>query len=193
MSRVLRSREEGVQPGYVKTIREMIFFEYAKLISRAALKGNIDYPFVSNRFKALLSERVTIADMNREWPPDPDQPPACVFCGSTAGLDLDCLIPLTRGGGASPENAVLSCGDCRASRGDRGVYQWLGLDRAGTLDPAVAGRYLQELFDVHAGKGTLEIHKHAITLLCPGCRNMEACREWGVVEELTCLCLESAF
>jgi hypothetical protein len=182
-----------MQPGYVKTIREEIFFEYAKLISRAAQKGNIDYPFVANRFKALQSGKITIADMNREWPKGPDMPPACVFCGSFENLDIDYLIPLSRGGSRSSDNTVLSCPDCRAARGDLGIFQWLGLQKKDALDTLVSGRYLKEVFEAHSQKGTLEIHKHAITLLCPGCRNVEACREWNVVEELTCLCLESAF
>jgi hypothetical protein len=182
-----------VYPGYVKTIREKIFFEYAKLISRSALKGNIDYPLVSNRFKALLSGKITIADMNRDWPRFQDQPPACVFCGSTGDLELDYLIPLGRGGGRSTENTVLSCPECRASRGDKGIFQWLGLEKRESLDLFTNCRYLEELYDAHAQKGTLEIHKHAITLLCQGCRNLDACRESGVVEEMTCLCLESAF
>jgi hypothetical protein len=182
-----------MHPAYVKTIREEIFFEYAKLISRSTLKGNVDYPFVSNRFKALLNGKITMAGMNREWPGDLDQPPACAFCGHTDELELDYLIPLGRGGSPSSENTVLSCPACRASRGEKGVFQWLGLEKSEGLDPFIAGRYLQELFDAHSQKGTLEIHKHAITLLCPSCKNMEACRQWHVVEELTRLCLESAF
>jgi hypothetical protein len=184
---------KGVYPGYVKTIREEIFFEYAKLISRSTLKGNVDYPFVANRFKALLKGRVTMADMNREWPRGADMPPACVYCGSATDLDLDYLIPLSRGGSRSSDNTVLSCPDCRSSRGEQGIFRWLGLEKKESLDPFICGRYLKELFDAHSQKGTLEIHKHAITLLCPGCGNADACRKWEVVEELTCLCLESAF
>jgi hypothetical protein len=184
---------KDVRPGYVKTIREEIFFEFAKLISRTSLKGNIDYPFVTNRFKALLSGKIAMRDLNREWQQSPDQLIACVFCGETGGLDLDYLIPRSRGGASSSDNAVLSCPECRSKRGDQGVFRWLGLRKTDTLHPFVAGRYLKELFDAHAQKGTLEIHKHAITLLCPGCRNVDACREWGVSEELTCLCLESVF
>ncbi|HNY64201.1 MAG TPA: HNH endonuclease [Deltaproteobacteria bacterium] len=181
----------SVRPGYVKTIREKIFFEFAKLVSRTSLKGNIDYPFVANRFKALLSGRITMQELNREWRQSPDLLIACAFCGTPSNLDLDYLIPLVRGGSASSENAILSCPDCRSLRGDQGVFRWIGLGREDTLHPAVAGGYLKELSDIHARKGTLEIHRQAITLLCPGCRNGDACREAQVAEELTCLCLES--
>lgn len=182
-----------MQPGYVKTIREEIFFEYARLISRSTLKGNVDYPFVANRFKALLSGRTTMADTNRDWPRDQNQPPACAFCGAAHDLELDYLVPLSRGGLKSSDNAVLSCPGCRAGRGDKGIFQWLGLEKKEGLDPFISARYLKELFDAHSRKGTLEIHKNAITLLCPTCKNRSACREWQVLEELSCLCLESAF
>jgi hypothetical protein len=38
---------------YVKTIREEVFYEYAKLISRTVLGGEINYGFVFFRLKAL--------------------------------------------------------------------------------------------------------------------------------------------
>jgi hypothetical protein len=182
-----------MHPGYVKTIREELFFEYARFISRSTLKGNVDYPFVANRFKALLGGKASMADLNRDWPRDPDQPPACAFCGASSDLEIDYLVPLSRGGLSSPDNAVLACPDCRAARGDKGIFQWLGLEKKDGLDPYIAARYLKELFDAHSQKGTLEIHKHAITLLCPTCGNRSSCREWQVLEELSCLCLESVF
>jgi hypothetical protein len=52
-------------PGYVKTIREELLYEYAKLISRSA-HGKIVYPFVSDRFKKLRDGQVTISGTIRE-------------------------------------------------------------------------------------------------------------------------------
>ncbi|HQE49593.1 MAG TPA: hypothetical protein PKV93_09620 [Fervidobacterium sp.] len=40
-------------PAYVKTIREELLYEYAKLISRSVFNGEINYKFVTNRFNAL--------------------------------------------------------------------------------------------------------------------------------------------
>lgn len=39
-------------PGYAKTIRKEILYEYAKLISRSAL-GKINHGFVNDQFKKL--------------------------------------------------------------------------------------------------------------------------------------------
>lgn len=42
-------------PKYVKTIREKLFYEYAKLISRSAFNGQLQYGFITNKFKELKS------------------------------------------------------------------------------------------------------------------------------------------
>ena len=54
-------------PAYVKTIREELLYEYAKLISRSVFNGEINYKFVTNRFNALREGRITISGTNREW------------------------------------------------------------------------------------------------------------------------------
>ncbi len=53
-------------PPYVRTIREEIYYEYVKLISRSAL-GFIKYPFVAERFKKLRDGEITISGTIREW------------------------------------------------------------------------------------------------------------------------------
>ncbi|MFH0772323.1 MAG: hypothetical protein V1933_06860 [Candidatus Omnitrophota bacterium] len=48
-------------PPYVKTIKEEILYEYAKLISRSAFKGKLNYGFVTDRFKALRDGSATMS------------------------------------------------------------------------------------------------------------------------------------
>jgi hypothetical protein len=67
----------------VKTIREEIPYENAKLISRSA-HGSIQYAFVSDRFKKLRDGQVTISGTIREWERGQELPHQCVFCGSSA-------------------------------------------------------------------------------------------------------------
>ncbi len=179
-------------PGYVRTIRDEILYEYAKLISRSAF-GTVDYAFVWNRFSALKDGSATISGTNTEWRREQELPRSCVFCGTDETLQLDHLIPRSRGGADSADNAVLSCRTCNSSRGDRGVFQWLGLKRKEHLHRLVAGKYLKMLLEIHESAGTLDIDRKSITTLCPRCRNGQACREWNKVGKLTCLCLESPF
>lgn len=180
-------------PAYVRTIREEIFYEYAKLISRSAMGGEINYGFVSSRFKALKAGEISMSGTIREWQREQELPKACVFCGSSEGLQTDHLIPRSRGGADSAENVVWSCGSCNASRGDQGIFQWLGLKEKDNLHRLVAGKYLKELLDLHAQHGTLDVHKDSIDQLCPPCRNGPTCIRWNTVRKLTCFCLESVF
>jgi hypothetical protein len=180
-------------PGYVRTIREEIFYEYAKLISRSALNGKIIYPFVSDRFKALCDGTASMSGTIREWLREQELQKECVFCGARDNLQVDHLVPRSRGGSDSSDNSVWSCKPCNVSRGDKGVFQWLGLKKKDVLHRLVAGKYLKQLYELHTEKGTLEISKNSLAELCPRCRNSRTCKEWKKVQKLTCFCLESVF
>lgn len=105
-------------PGYVRTIREEIFYEYAKLISRSAF-GEINHPFVSSRFKALRAGEITMSGTIREWQREQELPRICVFCRAGDGLQTDHLIPRSRGGADSTGD--LRGSQCRGSQGDLSV------------------------------------------------------------------------
>ena len=180
-------------PAYVKTIEEEILYEYAKLISRSVFGGQINYRFVSDRFKALRSGEATMSGTIREWQREQELPKECVFCGASDNLQVDHLIPRNRGGSDAADNIVWACNTCNASRGDQGIFQWLGLKEKDKLHRLVAGKYLKQLYELHAARGTLKIHKDCISELCPKCKNVSTCVKWDKVRELSCFCLESVF
>jgi hypothetical protein len=60
-------------PPYVKTIREEIFYEYAKLISRSAY-GTLQRAFITDRFKKLRDGEITISGTIREWEREQELP-----------------------------------------------------------------------------------------------------------------------
>jgi 5-methylcytosine-specific restriction endonuclease McrA len=109
-------------PPYVKTIREEILYEYAKLISRSAY-GTLQRGFITERFKKLRDGEITISGTIREWEKEQEQelPKQCVYCGSIKDLTTDHLIPRSRGGDESADNVVLACQPCNASRGEKAV------------------------------------------------------------------------
>ena len=177
-------------PAYVKTIREEILYEYAKLISRSAYKS-LQRGFITERFKKLRDGEITISGTIREWEKEQELPRQCVYCGSIRDLTTDHLIPRSRGGDESADNVVLACQPCNASRGEKGIFEWLGLKEKDKLHRLVAGKYLKQLLALHEKAGTLEITKDHITILCARCALPKVCERWGTVEELTCFCLES--
>lgn len=180
-------------PKYVKTIREELLYEYAKLISRTVFKGKINYGFVYDRFKALYNGEITMSGTIREWQKEQELPKECVFCGVKDKLQMDHLIPRNRGGNDSADNMVWSCQSCNASRRDKGIFVWLGLKEKDNLHRLIAGKYLKQLFDLHEEKGTMDIHKDSIENLCKECKNKLTCIQWGKEKELTCFCLEGVF
>ena len=177
-------------PGFIKTIRDEILYEYAKLISRSAY-NRLERAFITSRFYKLKNGEIKISDTIREWEREQELPKECVFCGSKENLTTDHLIPKSRGGDNSADNLVLSCNSCNFSRGDKGVFEWLGLEKKDDLHRLVAGKYLKQLLKIHDENGTLDIAKENLGTLCAKCPLPEVCKKWDKVNSLTCFCLES--
>ena len=177
-------------PAYMGTIREEIFYEYAKLISRSAY-GSLQRGFITDRFKKIRDGEITISGTIREWEREQELPKEYVFCGSKSDLTTDHLIPRSRRGDDSSDNVVLACSPCNISRGEKGIFEWLGLKEKDRLHRLVAGKYLKQLLTLHEKAGTLEVAKDHITVLCARCPLPRVCERWGTVKELTCFCLES--
>ena len=175
-------------PTYVRTIRDDILYECAKLISRSA-RGELERAYVTYLFKKLRDGDISISGMIREW--DQVLPPQCVFCGSTTDLITDRLIPKSRGGDDSAENKVPVCKECQSARGEKGIFEWLGLNRKDQLPRLVLGRYLVQLLKVHEAAGTLYTAKSDLGHLCSDCPLPEVCELWDSAGEMTCFCLES--
>jgi len=177
-------------PHYVKTIQDEILYEYAKLISRSAY-GKLERAFITNRFFKLKNGTIKISDTIREWEREQTLPKECVYCKSTIDLSTDHLIPKNRGGDDSADNLVLACKSCNSSKGDKGVFEWLGLEKKDNLHRLVAGKYLKQLIKIHQERGTLNVSINDLITLCKKCPLPETCKEWDKVNELTCFCLES--
>ncbi|WP_289019112.1 HNH endonuclease [uncultured Ornithinimicrobium sp.] len=74
----------------------------------------------------------------------------CAYCGAgTAGLQKDCLLPISRGGRYTLDNVVPACRSCNASKCSTEVTVWLRrkklderafLVRHAELTAVVAGR-----------------------------------------------------
>lgn len=53
-------------PSAVKTLRDLIFWQYAKIISQSADFGKTNYRFIMSRFKKLQSGEITWSSSIRE-------------------------------------------------------------------------------------------------------------------------------
>jgi hypothetical protein len=143
-------------PAAIKTIRDLIYYQYAKIMAQSAgLKKN--YGFIMDRFEKLRSAKIMMSDALREIKKQfKEDERRCEFCGSGKELSFDHIVPHRRGGPDIAENLVLACRSCNSSKGKKGLCEWLGLERKDELPRVVAGKYLKLLYEIHDRNGTLE-------------------------------------
>lgn len=174
-------------PNAVKTVRDLIFWQYAKIISESAGAGKRQYAFVMDRFKKLQSGEIEWSGAIREYIREREMPNQCIYCSSTSDLSYDHLVARNRNGPDVPDNVVMACRSCNSSKSDKGVYEWFELDRRYEVPRIVEGKYLKLLHQLHSGIGTLDTDKKDLEKLCTGCELHYLCDG----TQLTVYCLES--
>jgi len=146
-----------------------------------------DYGFIMSMFKKLQSEQIKWSSSIREYIRDLERDKVCIYCSNPNDLSLDHLIPRSRGGPDIADNAILACRNCNSSKGDKGVYEWYGLERRNEIPRIVEGKYLKLLYALHEKQGTLNMRRSNLAELCRVCSQGRLCSE----SKLTVYCLES--
>lgn len=175
-------------PKAVKTIRDLIFWQYAKIISDSAGYGKKQFGFVMDRFQKLSSGQINWSTSIREYVKEREKPDICIYCGNKEELTLEHILPRSRNGPDSPDNAVWVCRRCNSSKGDKRLYEWFELGRRYEVPRIAEGKYLKLLYSMHEQKGTLNVFD--VSMLCPECDMTSKCPE---KEKLTVYCLEGIF
>lgn len=140
-------------PHAVKTIKDLIFYQYAKIIAASA--GISGYKFIMDRMKMLSSDEIKMSTILRELKMQMSANKCCEYCRSTENLSWDHIIPRAKGGPDTVENGVWACRSCNSSKGCKGIYEWYGLARKDEIPRLIAGKYLKLLYEIHEAKGTL--------------------------------------
>lgn len=172
-------------PSMVKSIRDLIYWQYAKLIAKSAHMEQ-NYGFITSRFKKLTSGEIVWSSSIREYIKEHDKN-ECIYCGSQEKLTLEHILPTSRGGPNIPENAVWVCKTCNSSKGANRLYEWYGLDNNDNIPRIAEGKYLKLLYDLHENNGTLNISISELQKLCKVCDLEPKCPE---KQKLTIYCLE---
>lgn len=175
-------------PKAVKSIRDLILWQYAKIISESAGMGKKQFGFVMDRFQKLSSGRLNWSTSIREYVKERETPDICIYCGNKGELTLEHILPRSRNGPDSPDNAVWVCKSCNSSKGDKRLYEWFELERRYEVPRIAEGKYLKLLYSLHEQMGTLNISD--VSKLCPECDLESKCPE---KEKLTVYCLEGIF
>ena len=69
-------------PTVVKTVKDLIYWQYAKIIADSAGMGKKDYGFVMNKFKQLKQGSISWNEI-REYVKEKEFGNECIFCGTT--------------------------------------------------------------------------------------------------------------
>jgi len=112
-------------PSYVKTVEDVIFYYYAKLViaRSAGFEGN--YRFITHTFKKLKNEQIKISDYDREILKQMQAPQThCPYCGCNGPLTQDHIIPLELSRPSGPHNTIFICKSCNSSKGANDLIDW---------------------------------------------------------------------
>jgi hypothetical protein len=147
------NRDNHMPPYAIRTIKDLIFYQYAKIIALSA--GIPGHKFIMNRMKMLSSGEIKMSTTLRELKIQMSGKKSCEYCQSTEDLSWDHIIPRAKSGPDTAENGAWACRSCNSSNGCKGIYEWHGLDRKDKIPRLIAGKYLKLLYDIHEAKGTL--------------------------------------
>ena len=183
-------------PAAIRDLRDLLFWQYAKIIADSAGVGKKPWAFVMERFKKLQSGEIAW-DSIREYVKEHNDFHRCLYCGRAGDLTLDHLMPQAFHGPEDEKNAVWICRSCNASKGAHRLYEYWTLSKGGLKAakydvPRLAeGKYLKllfELFDEADVLGVTEDDLHA--RFCPECDLGPVCEREHSTGKLSPLCLD---
>src|SRR3989304_1358021 len=109
-------------PHAIKTIRDLIYWQYSKIIADSAGIGKKNWGFVMDRFKKLQQGEIFWNEI-REYVKERESKDECIFCGGKTSLTLDHLFPKSLGGPNDEKNVAWICRGCNSSKGARRLYE----------------------------------------------------------------------
>lgn len=143
-------------PKFVKTIEELVYWEYAKLITKSAGFDKKNYGFMTSRWKLLKSGKIKMSTTQREWEIERDSRKVCIYCESIENIQTEHIIPKSKGGPNIADNLVDSCQSCNLKKTNRDVFEFCKLEHI-EVPRIVRGKYLKLVYNEHEKKGTLQM------------------------------------
>ena len=161
----------------VETIRDLIFYQYAKIVARRAF-GAADgkeakrkhYGFIKKTFRELKSGVKTWSEITREDWQFVEAEKRCVYCGSESDLYREHIVPRSLGIKVECRscdviqgihNQIWACGECNYLEGTKGLYEFYR-DKYPSekkfydlIPPLLEKKYLKTIIHCHECAGTL--------------------------------------
>jgi len=162
----------------IKIIRDLIYYQYAKIIARRAFaaesgKGVIKYnsDFVRNTFRDFKIGAKSWSEAAQEDVPFAELEKQCAYCGAENDLHEGHIVP--RSLRIKPRcktcdiiqgthNQVWSCERCESMKSSRGLYQFFKVKFPKSqkfydlIPPSLEKKYLRAIYNCHLCAGTLD-------------------------------------
>lgn len=161
----------------VQTIKDLIFYQYAKIIAKRAFAGGNSliakkdhYGFIKKTFKELKSGEKSWSDIMREDWQLVESDKVCIYCGSGENLSREHIVPRSLlikldckdcDTIQSIHNQVWACRKCNSSKSRTGLYSFYKKrypDEKKFYDlipPLLEKKYLKTMYCCHECAGTL--------------------------------------
>jgi hypothetical protein len=151
-------------PKYVKTVRQLIYWEYSKLIAKAAGFDN-QYGFIVSQYKKFNSDVMKWSSSIHDHEKELDQGRKCTYCGSVNNLTMDHIIPTSHAGVDpriiklldSSDNCICACRNCNSSKGSKDIFEWYGKDKSNDIPNLALSKFLKLAYQLHETQGTLDL------------------------------------
>jgi hypothetical protein len=139
------------------TVRELIYWEYAKLISGSAIGNRKEYGFVNSMFRRMIDGQMTPSSILRENKQLFSLGDVCAYCGSKGPLYWEHIVPVAICGPDIIDNIVRACALCNLEKGARDPYQWYSMkNEMGSIPRLVLGKFLKVVFDEYSVRDLLD-------------------------------------
>lgn len=175
-------------PSSVKTIRDVIFWQYAKIIAESAGIGKKDYGFIQAKYQQLKKNEIEWSSSVREWLREHEKENECIYCGKKDNLTTEHILPRDRNGPETVDNVIRVCKSCNSKKGDKRLYEYYTEKNRDKVPRIAEGKYLKLLYKLHEEQGTLDDHYD-----CTICDLKSKCKEEGHENKLTVYCIEGCF
>jgi ribosomal protein S27AE len=161
-----------------KTIRDLIYYQYAKIIARSAFKAadgkkvKADhFGFINNTFKDLRSGVKSWSEITREDKQFVKAEKRCIYCGAESNLHWEHIVPRSLRVKQECEtcetiqgihNQIWACGRCNSMKSAKGLYQFFKgkfpMERKfyDMIPPLLEKKYLKTIYNCHLCAGTLD-------------------------------------
>jgi Zn finger protein HypA/HybF involved in hydrogenase expression len=151
--------------------------------------------FVMDKFKQLRQGSIRWNEI-REYVKEHEYSNECVYCGATADLTLEHLLPQKYNGPNVERNLVWVCKSCNSQKSARRLYEHFalqaGVEAAKYGVPRIAeGKYLKFAYETLRERNFLETAGTQLRrVVCPKCDMKPLCVRQGSEGELSPFCID---